>query len=76
MTQTAATIPIKENDSQYYSGQYMVGPAVSTDAGNQSIFKFPDFNTILISNYNDFSSTQVRDTGNFSAHKLLMSLKI
>jgi len=70
MTQTAATIPIKENDSQYYSGQYMVGPAVSTDAGNQSIFKFPDFNTILISNYNDFSSTQVRDTGNFSAHLL------
>ena len=66
MTKTAATRPITENDSQYYAGQYMVGPAVTTDAGNQSLFSFPDLNTVLIANYNDFSTPVARDTGNFN----------
>jgi len=69
MTKIAATIPIKENDSQYYAGQY--GPLKNTSGGNQTVFSFPNLNTTLISNYDDLgTSTQVRDTGNFTAHLL------
>ena len=69
MSKTVATIPIKENDSQYYAGQY--GPLQNTSGVNQTVFSFPDLNTTLISNYDDLgTSTQVRSTGNFTAHLL------
>ena len=69
MTKTAATIPIKENDSQYYAGQY--GPLLNTSGANQLYWSFPDLNTTLISNYDSLAfGVQVRDTGNFTAHLL------
>ncbi len=49
MTQTSATTPITENDSQYYAGQY--GPIQNLTGGNKTVWSFPDLNTVLISNY-------------------------
>ena len=43
MTKTAATIPVKENDSQYYAGQY--GPIQNTTGSVKTNFSFPDLNT-------------------------------
>ncbi len=74
MTKTSATIPIKENDSQYYAGQY--GPLENTSGGVQAVWSFPDLNTTLISNYDTISGTQVRDTGNFTLHLLATSTTI
>ncbi len=71
MTKTSATIPIKENDSQYYAGQY--GPLENTSGGVQAVWSFPDLNTTLISNYDTISGAQVRDTGNFTLHLLATS---
>jgi hypothetical protein len=71
MTKTSATIPITENDSQYYAGQQLI----STTGGGGSVFSFPGLNTTLISNYNEFGD-QVRDTGNFSIHLLPTSTTI
>tara|TARA_R110002020_G_scaffold6444_4_gene27477 strand:+ start:1225 stop:2454 length:1230 start_codon:yes stop_codon:yes gene_type:complete len=73
MTKTSATIPIKENDSQYYAGQY--GPMSITPLlnGQTATVSFPKLNTTLISDYdtiNPASPLQVRDTGNFSIHLL------
>jgi hypothetical protein len=71
MTKTSATIPITENDSQYYAGQQLI----STTGGVGSVFSFPGLNTTLSSNYDEFG-TQVRDTGNFSIHLLPTSTTI
>ncbi len=71
MTKTSATIPITENDSQYYAGQQLI----STTGGGGRVFSFPGLNTTLISNYDEFG-TQVRDTGNFSIHLLPTSTTI
>jgi len=71
MTKTAATIPITENDAQYYAGQELI----STGGGGGRVYSFPNFNTTLISNYNDLGD-QVRDTGNFSVHLLATSTTI
>ena len=71
MTKTAATIPITENDAQYYAGQELI----PTGGGGGSFYSFPNFNTTLISNYNEFGD-QVRDTGNFSVHLLATSTTI
>lgn len=68
MTKTAATIPITENDAQYYSGQY--GPLENTTGGTKDVWEFPDLNTTLISNFDTIGGTQVRDTGNFAVHAL------
>tara|TARA_R100000005_G_C4999941_1_gene206761 strand:- start:1352 stop:2578 length:1227 start_codon:yes stop_codon:yes gene_type:complete len=68
---TAATIPITENDQQYYSGQY--GPLENTSGGVQTVWRFPDLNTVLISNYDSIGGDQVRDTGNFDVHLLATS---
>ena len=73
MTKTAATIPVKENDSQYYAGQY--GPIQNTTGSVKTNFSFPDLNTTLISNYDTFG-VQVRDTGNFKMHLLATSTTI
>ena len=73
MTKTAATIPITENDAQYYAGQY--GPIQNTSGANKMVWSFPDLNTVLISNYDVFG-TQVRDTGNFTLHLLATSTTI
>ena len=73
MTQTSATTPITENDSQYYAGQY--GPIQNLTGGNKTVWSFPDLNTVLISNYDTFG-TQVRDTGNFTLHLLATSTTI
>jgi|14_taG_2_1085336.scaffolds.fasta_scaffold29871_2 hypothetical protein len=72
---TAATIPLTENDQQYYAGQY--GP-IENESGNvQLVWSFPDLNTTLISNYDDVSSgVQVRDTGNFKVHVLATATTI
>jgi len=75
MTKTAATIPITENDQQYYAGQY--GPIENTSGNVQLVWSFPDLNTTLISNYDDVNSgTQVRDTGNFTVHILATATTI
>ena len=72
---TAATIPLTENDQQYYAGQY--GPIENKSGGVQLVWDFPDFNTTLISNYDDVNSgTQVRDTGNFKVHILATATTI
>ena len=71
MTKTSATIPITENDSNYYAGQ--AGPVASV--GNQ-LYTFPEFNTKLISNYDALGGNQVRDTGNFQVHGLFNSTDI
>jgi hypothetical protein len=71
MTKTSATIPITENDPQYYAGQQLI----STTGGGGRVFSFPGLNTTLISNYYEFG-TQVRDTGNFSIHLLPTSTTI
>jgi hypothetical protein len=68
MTKTAATIPITENDAQYYAGQY--GPLENTTGGTKDVWEFPDLNTTLISNFDTIGGTQVRDTGNFAVHAL------
>jgi len=68
MTKTAATIPITENDQQYYAGQY--GPLGNTTGGTKDVWEFPDLNTTLISNFDTIGGTQVRDTGNFAVHAL------
>ena len=68
MTKTAATIPITENDAQYYSGQY--GPLENTTGGTKDVWEFSDLNTTLISNFDTIGGTQVRDTGNFAVHVL------
>ncbi len=68
MTKTAATIPITENDQQYYAGQY--GPLKNTTGGIKDVWEFPDLNTTLISNFDTIGGTQVRDTGNFAVHAL------
>jgi len=73
MTKTSATIPITENDAQYYAGQY--GPIQNLTGGNKYIWSFPDLNTVLISNYDTFAR-QVRDTGNFTLHLLATSTTI
>lgn len=65
MTKTVATIPMQENNAQYYAGQQIV----STTGGGGNNFSFPNLNTTLISNYDQFG-TQVRSTGNFSVHLL------
>lgn len=71
MTKTSATIPITENDSNYYAGQAGPVPAVS----NQ-LYTFPEFNTKLISNYDTLGDDQVRDTGNFQVHGLVNSTDV
>ncbi len=71
MTKTSATIPITENDSNYYAGQ--AGPVAAV--GNQ-LYSFPEFNTKLISNYDVSGGDQVRDTGNFQVHGLFNSTDI
>jgi len=68
MTKTAATIPITENDAQYYAGQY--GPLENTTGGALAVWSFPNLNTTLISNYDALGGAQVRDTGNFTLHAL------
>ena len=68
MTKTAATIPITENDQQYYAGQY--GPLENTTGGTKDVWEFPDLNTTLVSNFDTIGGTQVRDTGNFAVHAL------
>ena len=68
MTKTAATIPITENDAQYYAGQY--GPLENTTGGTLAVWSFPNLNTTLISNYDALGGDQVRDTGNFTLHAL------
>lgn len=73
MTKTSATIPITENDAQYYAGQY--GPIQNTSGANKMVWSFPNLNTELISNYDVFD-TQVRDTGNFTLHLLATSTTI
>ena len=73
MTKTSATIPITENDAQYYAWQY--GPIQNTSGANKMVWSFPDLNTVLISNYDVFG-TQVRDTGNFTLHLLATSTTI
>ncbi len=65
MSKTVATIPLQENDAQYYAGQQLI----STTGGGGTNFSFPNLNTTLISNYDEFG-TQVRSTGNFSIHLL------
>ena len=70
MNKTSATIPITENDAQYYAGQY--GPIQNTSGSNKTVWSFPDLNTVLISNYDVFG-TQIRDTGNFTLHLLATS---
>lgn len=65
MSKTVATIPLQENDAQYYAGQQLI----STTGGGGTNFSFPNLNTTLISNYNEFGD-QVRSTGNFSIHLL------
>ena len=65
---TAATIPLTENDQQYYAGQY--GPLENTTGGTKDVWEFPNLNTTLISNYDAIGGTQVRDTGNFAVHAL------
>jgi hypothetical protein len=74
MTQTSATTPITENDSQYYAGQY--GPIQNLTGVNKTIWSFPDLNTVLISNYDLPGGVQVRDTGNFTLHLLATSTTI
>jgi hypothetical protein len=71
MTKTSATIPIKENDSQYYAGQY--GPLENTTGTTKDTWVFSDLNTTLISNYDTIGGAQVRDTGNFTVHSLATS---
>lgn len=71
MTKTAATIPLTENDSNYYAGQAGPVPAVA----NQ-IYTFPELNTTLISNYDALGGAQVRDTGNFQVHGLFNSTDV
>lgn len=71
MTKTAATIPLTENDSNYYAGQAGPVPAVV----NQ-IYTFPEFNTTFISNYDALGGDQVRDTGNFQVHGLFNSTDV
>ena len=71
MTKTSATIPITENDSNYYAGQ--AGPVAAV--GSQ-LYSFPEFNTKLISNYDVSGGDQVRDTGNFQVHGLFNSTDI
>lgn len=65
MSKTVATIPLQENDAQYYAGQQLI----STTGGGGTNFSFPNLNTTLISNYNEFGD-QVKSTGNFSIHLL------
>ncbi len=65
---TAATIPLTENDQQYYAGQY--GPLGNTTGLAKDVWEFPDLNTTLISNFDTPGGTQVRDTGNFAVHAL------
>ena len=71
MTKTAATIPLTENDSNYYAGQ--AGPVAVV--ANQ-LYTFPEFNTKLISNYDALGGAQVRDTGNFQVHGLFNSTDV
>ena len=76
MTKTSATIPIKENDSQYYAGQYgplAIAPLLN---GQTATVAFSDLNTTLISNYNIINGEQLRDTGNFTIHLLATSTTI
>ena len=68
---TVATIPITENDQQYYAGQY--GPLINGTGNNKDVWEFPDLNTTLISNYDTIGGAQVRDTGNFAVHALANS---
>ena len=74
MTKTAATIPITENDAQYYAGQY--GPIQNTSGADQMVWSFPNLNTTLISNYDVISGNQVRDTGNYNLHLLATSTTV
>jgi len=68
MTKTAATIPITENDAQYYAGQY--GPLKNSTGGDLAVWSFPDLNTTLISDFDQFSGDKVRDTNNFTVYDL------
>ena len=54
MTKTAATIPLTENDSNYYAGQAGPVPAVA----NQ-LYTFPEFNTKLISKIKELYGNDV-----------------
>ena len=63
---TAATIPLTENDSNYYAGQ--AGPVPVNAPSNTYVF--PEFNTEFISNYDTLGGDVVRDTGNFQVHGL------
>jgi len=74
MTKTAATIPITENDAQYYAAQY--GPLENTTGGALAVWSFPQLNTTLISNHDALGGAQVRDTGNFALHALATSTTI
>lgn len=74
MTKTSATIPITENDAQYYAGQY--GPIQNTSGADKMVWSFPNLNTTLISNYDLISGNQVRDTGNYNLHLLATSTTV
>ena len=63
MTNTVATIPLQENDAQYYAGQLKI-PGNGTN-----IYSFPTFNTTLVSSYTG-GGQQISNDGNFSLHIL------
>tara|TARA_R100000149_G_C5865123_1_gene130033 strand:+ start:144 stop:1367 length:1224 start_codon:yes stop_codon:yes gene_type:complete len=60
---TVATIPIKENNAQYYQGQEIV-----PQNGGQN-YSFPNFNTTLVSAY-DTAGTQIASASNFKLYDL------
>jgi hypothetical protein len=61
---TVATIPIKENNAQYYQGQEIV-----PQNGGQN-YSFPNFNTTLVSAY-DTAGNQIASASNFKLYDLV-----
>ena len=67
MSTTVATLPIQENNAQYYQGQSII--STNGGLGGGTIFNFPNFNTTLISSY-DSAGLQTSNNGNFALHIL------
>jgi hypothetical protein len=60
---SVSTIPLQENNAQYYQGQQIVASNGGTE------YSFPSFNTTLVSAY-DAAGTQIASASNFKLYDL------